>query len=202
MLPPRAYSDPLPPFSSGARAEPSGADAKMALVIAVAASEVDHYPTAPFARFTARSTSDAVRLVERWRPRVVAIDWDVEEFDAAAICTAARQVPGAGILATTKSPERAPAALKAGCHAVLLKPFAPNLLVARLGRLAREMPSPAIAGRLAEKLGQFGTNRTWQRLACPKCSNGGAVSFEHSSHRRSWFACLACDSVWLGRRQE
>ena len=202
MLPPRAYAEPLPPFSSGRRAETSPNDARPGLVVASTAADADRYPTALFARFAARNTIEAVRLVERWRPRVVAIDWDLEEFDGPAICAAARQIPGSGILVTTETPEHAPSALKAGCHALLLKPYAPNLLVARIGRLAREMPPAAVAGRLAEKLGQFGTHRTWPDVPCPKCAHAGAVNFEHSSHRRSWFACLGCDSVWLGKRQE
>jgi DNA-binding response OmpR family regulator len=199
---PRAYADPLPPFSAGTRAEASPADARPALIVAVAAGDVDRFPTSPFVRYAARNTTDALRLVERWQPRAVAIDWDLPDFDGASICAAARRVPGAGILVVTSTPESAPAVLKAGCHAVLLKPFAPNLLVARLGRLLRELPSPAIASRLADKLGQFGTNRTWPDVACPKCAREGAVSFEHSSHRRAWYACLACEAVWLGRRQE
>jgi DNA-binding response OmpR family regulator len=172
------------------------------MIVAAAADDVERYPTSPFARYAARNTAEAVRLIERWQPRAVAVDWDQPDFDGPAICGAARRVPGAGILVVTSAPERAPAALKAGCHALLLKPFALNLLVARLGRLTREMPSPAIASRLADKLGQFGTHRTWPDVRCPTCGQDGAVSFEHSSHRRAWFACLPCESVWLGRRQE
>jgi hypothetical protein len=100
------------------------------------------------------------------------------------------------------APDGAPSALKAGCHAVLLKPLTMNLVAARLGRLSRELPTAAAATRIAERLGQFGTNRTWPELSCPTCSQAGAVSFEYSSHRRTWFACLGCESVWLGRRQE
>lgn len=203
MLPTRAYADPLPPsFSTGSRPEPSSSDAHPALVIAVAAPDVERFPSSPFARFVARTTAEAVRLVERWRPRVVAVDWDFEEVDGRAVCSAARQIPGTGVLVTMGAPERAPEALKAGCHAVLLKPFALNLVAARLGRLTREMPSAPVASRLAEKLGQFGTNRTWPDIPCPTCEQPGAVSFEYSSHRRTWFACLSCDGVWLGRRQE
>jgi DNA-binding response OmpR family regulator len=202
MLPTRAYHDPLPPFSAGARAEPSVSDARPALVLAVAAADVDRFPSAPYARFAARNTAEAIRLVERWRPRVVAIDWDLPDFDGQAICNAVQPFAGTGVLVTTTTPQRAPSALKCGCHAVLLKPFAPNLAAARVGRLAREMPTAAAASRLAAKLGQCGTNRTWPEVTCPKCSQAGAVSFEYSSHRRTWFACLACESVWLGRRQE
>ena len=202
MLPTRAYADVLPPLSSGARAEPSPADARPALIAAVAAGDLERFPTSNFARFAARNTAEAVRLIERWRPRVVAIDWDLREFDGKQICESARQLPGTGVLVTMAGPEQAPAALKAGCHAVLLKPLTVNLIAARLGRLSRELPTPAVASRFAEKLGQFGTNRTWPEIACPTCAQAGAVGFEFSSHRRTWYACLGCDAVWLGRRQE
>ena len=202
MLPTRAYSAPLPSFSAGTRAEAAATDARPALVVAVPGPDLDRFPTAPFVRLAARSTAEAIRLVERWRPRIVAIDWDVKDIDAKQVTAAARQSPGTGILVTMASPEGAPTALKAGCHAVLLKPLTMNLVAARLGRLSRELPTAAAASRLAERLGQVGTNRTWPEIACPKCSQSGAVSFEYSSHRRSWFACLGCESVWLGRRQE
>ena len=198
---PSAYSTPLPSFSTGPRHE-SAPPAQPALVVAAAADDIDRFPCAAFTRNGARTTTEAVRLIERLRPRIVAIDWDLDDLDGAMICTAARRIPGAGVLGLTSTPERAPAALKAGCHALLLKPCAPNLIAARIGRLSREMPSAAIASRLAEKLGQFGTNRMWPDVACPSCAKGGAVAFEFSSHRRSWYACVSCEHVWLGRRQE
>jgi CheY-like chemotaxis protein len=201
MLPNRAY-EPLPPFSAGTRAEPSPTDSRPALVVAVAASDVDRFPSAPFSRFAARNTAEAIRLLERWRPRVIAIDWDLEDFDGKQIAAAARQFPGIGILMTMTAPTDAPSALKSGCHAVLLKPLTPNLIAARLGRLSRELPTAAAATRIAERLGQFGTNRIWPEVACPKCGEANAISFEYSSHRRTWFACMSCESVWLGRRQE
>ena len=94
------------------------------------------------------------------------------------------------------------AALKAGCHAVLLRPFAPNLLAARLGRLSREIPTTPNALRGLAALQLVGTNRVWPDTQCPTCHAGGAVSFEFSSYRRMWYACLGCDHVWLGPRQE
>jgi CheY-like chemotaxis protein len=201
MLPNRAY-DTLPPLSAGTRAEPSPTDARPGLVVAVAQADVDRFPSAPFTRLAARTTAEAIRLMERWRPRVVAVDWDLEEFDGKQIAAAARQFPGMGILVTMAAPDGATSALKAGCHAVLLKPLTTNLIAARLGRLSRELPTAAAATRIAERLGQYGTNRIWPEVACPKCSEANAVSFEYSSHRRTWFACMSCESVWLGRRQE
>jgi CheY-like chemotaxis protein len=201
MLPTRAYSD-LPPLPAGTRDEAAASDARPALIVAVAPADIEQFPAGPMARTAARNTTEALRLIERWRPRIVAVDWDSREFDGTQICAAARQIPGTGVLVTMDVPEHAPAALKAGCHAVLLKPLTLNLVAARIGRLCRELPTAAVAARLAEKLGQFGTNRTWPDVACPSCSQAGAVGFEYSSHRRNWYACLVCDSVWLGRRQE
>jgi CheY-like chemotaxis protein len=201
MLPSRAYAQPLAPFSAG-RPHPTAEDARNTFVVAVAAADLDKYPEAPLARLAARSTVEAIRLIERTRPRVVAIDWDVPEFDGPAITAAARQNGSTAILVTTQQPDLAPAALKAGCHALLLKPLAPNLIAARVGRLCREVQAMPASARAAAALQQTGTNRTWADLACPKCTKPGAVGFEFSSHRRTWYACLACDAVWLGTRRE
>ena len=202
MLPPRAYAEPLPPFSANVRAQPAPTDSRPPLVVAVPSQDVDHFPSAPYARFAARTTPEAIRLIERWRPRVVAIDWDAADVEPLAICNAARQNGPVGILGIIDEPERAPAALKAGCHAILLKPYSLNLVAARLGRLCREMPAATAASRLGTSLPQWGTNRTWPDVACPKCHAAGAVCFEYSSHRRSWYACLGCQAVWLGARRE
>jgi CheY-like chemotaxis protein len=202
MLPTRAYSDTLGPFSPGARAEATSADARPVLVVAVARSNVEQFPANPFARFAARSTGDAIRLMERWRPRVVAVDWDNRLFDAKEICATALQTPGTGVLVTMDAPEAAPAALKAGCHALLLKPLTLNLVAARLGRLTRELAPVAAATRPADQPGHCGTHRTWPEVACPKCAQAGAIGFEYSSYRRSWYACMGCEAVWLGRRRE
>ena len=202
MLPPRAYAEPLPPFSANLRAHPAPTDSRLPLIVAVAPEDVDRFPQEPFARHAARTTTEAVRLIERWRPRVIAIDWDLEELDPAAICRSAQHVAPVGILAVMALPTKAPMALKAGSHAVLLKPYSLNLVAARLGRLCREMPAAAAANRLGATLQNWGTNRVWPEMHCSRCDAGGAVGFEFSSHRRSWYACLSCDHVWLGARRE
>ena len=46
------------------------------------------------------------------------------------------------------------------------------------------------------------TNHVWPETRCPACERPGAVSFEFSSHRRAWYACLGCKAVWMGKRQE
>jgi DNA-binding response OmpR family regulator len=201
MLPPRAYSEPLASYSPGA-SRAAAPDSRPALLLAVGPGDVDLFGVHRFARLTAQNTSEAVRLIERSYPRIVVVDLDLAQFDAAAICAAAHQRGRTSVLTTTAAPERAPAALKAGCHAVLLKPFAPNLAAARLGRLVRETLLTPAARRAAAMLLQQGTNRTWPDTACPKCGHPGAISFEFSSYRRMWYACLTCESVWLGPRQE
>jgi|SoiMethySBSTD1v2_1073268.scaffolds.fasta_scaffold18848_8 DNA-binding response OmpR family regulator len=200
MLPPRAYSEPLPVILPGSTQV--AVDRRPILLIAVATADVDHFTTSRFTRLSAQNTADAVRTIERSRPRVVALDIDLPQFDSSAIHTAAHQTGMTSVLVLTGSPERVPAALKAGCHGVLLKPFAPNLAAARMGRLVRETLLTPAARRAAAVLLQHGTNRTWPDTACPTCGNTGAVSFEFSSYRRMWYACLQCDGVWLGPRQE
>jgi CheY-like chemotaxis protein len=201
MLPERAYAGARAPVSDNARAQPPPPDSRQALIVVARLPDVDLFPSAPYARFDAGTTVEAIRLIGRWHPRVLAIDWDADDFDATAICGAAQQKGPVAVLAVMRQPERAPAALKAGCHSILLKPFQINLAAARLGRLVREMPAVAAASRLGT-LQQWGTNRTWCEMTCPRCGEGNAVGFEHASHRRSWYACLACEHVWLGVRRE
>jgi len=201
MLPTRAYAD-IPRLSPGGQTVRPQTDTRTAFVVAAAAGDLDHFPTAQFTRYHAYTTSEAVRLIETARPRIVAIDWDIPEIDAAQVCVAALKFPLTGVLVVMKSPETAPAALRAGCHAILLKPFAPNLVAGRLGRLSREMPATPGAVRAARELRQCGTNREWPDTPCPKCQAPSAMSFEFHSYRRMWYACLGCDAVWLGPRQE
>ena len=206
MLPTRAYSNDLPPFSPGGRPSPSvvtpDAPSQPALLIAAAAPEAAQIGCSSFTRLVAHTTADAVRAMERTTPRVVAVDWDAEQVDGATVCAAAKRFAYTGILVVSADPQRVPAALKAWCHAVLLRPFAPNLLAARLGRLSREIPTTPAALRGLSALQLVGTNRTWPETTCPRCHEGHAVSFEFSSYRRMWYACLPCEHVWLGPRQE
>jgi CheY-like chemotaxis protein len=200
MLPPRAYAESLAPFSSRVRAHAAPTEVRTPLVVAVAPEDVERFPALPFTRYAARTTAEAVRLIDRWRPRLIAIDWELPTLDPGAVCDAAKQILPVGILAVMESPERAPAALKAGCHAILLEPFPLNLVAARLGRLARELPAGAAMRFGATQ--SWGTNRVWPGVHCPHCNKGNAVCFDYSSHRRSWYACTGCDHVWLGPRRE
>ena len=178
MLPPRAYAEPLPQVSANFRAQPAPVESRPPLIVAVSPQDIERFPAAPFARFTARTTSEAIRLIGQQRPRLVAVDWDLPEFDHGAICNAAKQAAPVSILAVMAAPTCAPSALKAGCHAVLLKPFTLNLVAARLGRLSREMPAATAASRLGAPLQTWGTNRAWPDVHCPHCSAADAVCFE------------------------
>lgn len=170
------------------------------MLLAVDPADVNLYPSAQFTKLTARTTVEAVRQLETLRPRVAVIDWDLPGLDSVAICRAAGALNVTSILVTCSAPEQAPAAIKAGCHGVLLKPFAPNLAAGRIGRLVRESMYVRSRGHLHAFDG--GTNRLWPDTACAHCGTGGAVSFEFYSHRRMWYACLSCNQVWLGARQE
>ena len=127
---------------------------------------------------------------------------------------AAKRLPvPATVLVTTTEVEQVPDAILAGCDAVLLKPFAPNLLFARVGRLVRSRASelryravrqrvrpPHLRDRTDLELA--GTNQQWPETDCPYCTHHGVTSFEYTSYRRAWYACLDCKRVWLAKRQD
>ena len=168
----------------------------------------------------------ARQYLEKGAPSLVIADADVLP-DAAGTVRAAKALPlPATVLVTTTDVNTAPALIEAGCDAVLLKPFAPNLLYARVGRLLRARTEQQRLGtrkdqtqsRFASPNGHNGhnghngyngddgglptTNRFWADMACPRCHHDGAVSFEFASHRRAWYACLECKSVWMAKRRE
>jgi DNA-binding response OmpR family regulator len=162
-------------------------------------------------RVTAVSTvAAAVAAIERDRPAIVVTEAELADGSAAMICTAAKRFdPPATVLVVTDKPATIPDLLTCGCDAVLLKPFAPNLLYARIGRLMRDRSRDLRMrahfrkgdGSLAsERCG--GTNRFWPDAHCPQCNKAGVTSFEFASHRRAWFACTACRQAWIGRRLE
>lgn len=169
-----------------------------AVLLAVAApSELERYAAQPFLRIAAHTTTDALRHLVQSRPQVVALDWDVDGVDGPGLCRAAART--ATVLVTTAQPETAPSALRAGCHSILLKPFAPTLLAGRLGRLLRDAAARSSG---AGTMPAIGTNRQWANEVCARCGTPGPTSFEYSSRRRAWYACLSCDGVWLGPRRE
>ncbi len=201
MLPPRAYAERAPRFSPGPSARPA-VDARLAAVVVVPEMEADRYPSGTLTRYAVHTTQEALRMIETSRPRVVVIDWDASDIGVLQVCAMAQKFSQTGLLMVTSDPKKVPAGLRAGCHAVLLKPLAPNLVAARVGRLARELPSTPLTQRAAASMRQSGTNRVWPETHCPQCDAPNAVSFEFQSYRRMWYACLTCDHVWLGPRQE
>lgn len=42
--------------------------------------------------------------------------------------------------------------------------------------------------------------REWPTTRCAHCDHEGVMSFEYASHRRAWYACLACKKVWMAKR--
>lgn len=166
------------------------------VLLAVAETDREQYLGAHDARLCAHTTLDATRLMRSHRPRVVIVDWDEAVLDGAAICRAARELAGTAVLVLTGRVDAVPGAIKAGCHSVLLKPCTPALVAARVARLLQ--PPPAALAASAAGHAPAGTNRACFDVTCPRCGTEGAVSFDFSSHRRVWYACLSCESTWLG----
>ncbi len=162
----------------------------------------------------ASTTSAALYAMSRSTPELVVTELDLSDGPGEEICRCAKALATpATVLVTTPTAERVPEALSAGCDGVLLKPFAPNLLYARIGRLVRARSIElrlraqrqyAKSRHLSERASLLAarTNRDWPSTHCPNCDHQGVTSFEHTSHRRSWYACLACKKVWMAKRQE
>jgi DNA-binding response OmpR family regulator len=209
LLPPPQV-DRRPAFSS-----PAPAPQQDILIVASEAAAAEH---AAILRREYRvvATTDvtiAIQYLNRGAaPALVMVDIDVHGRAAVDLCRVAKSLrTPATILAIASEPATVPDLLSAGCDAVLLRPFAANLLYARIGRLlrtrgqqlrirARQADISPSRSPLADPLAT--TNRTWADTTCPSCSHRGSVSFEFSSHRRSWYACLACKNVWIAKRQE
>jgi DNA-binding response OmpR family regulator len=123
------------------------------------------------------------------------------------VCRAAKSLERPPImLMTATDVEQVPDALDAGCDSVLVKPFSPGLLLARLGRLARGhmlRPQPKTSTvrfaprreRSALLLG--GTNRLCPNTHCPYYQHAGVTSSDQCAYQRAWYACLACRKVWI-----
>lgn len=161
------------------------------------------------------STLDVARqYLRRNPPAIVVTELSLPDGSGVEICREAKRASSSpSVLVTTADVEKVPDALEAGCDGVLLKPFAPNLLFARMGRLVRarceamrnrSRYARAKSAHLSERFELLlaGTNRVWPNTHCPYCERGGVTSFEFASHRRAWYACLECKKVWIAKRQE
>jgi hypothetical protein len=165
------------------------------------------------------SSADALTALGRHTPAVLIADLDFSS-EGPRVCEAAKaNTPTPAVLVTTTAAENVPEVLSV-CDGVLLKPFAPNLLSARVGRLLRaraealRIKSGVVLEKLAlqraksqhlvqrVEMARQGTNVQWPNTACPHCGHQGVTSFDFISHRRAWYACLECRKVWIGRRQE
>jgi DNA-binding response OmpR family regulator len=150
--------------------------------------------------------------MRRASPAVVVTELALTDGAGVDVCAAAKSLPvPSTVLVTTSDPARVPDALAAGCDGVLLKPFAPNLLIARISRLLRDRSNQlrlqaarsfGKAAHLTERseLRRTGTNREWPNTQCPYCSHSGVTSFDYASMRRAWYACLRCRKVRLAKR--
>ena len=166
-------------------------------------------------RVSATASMDVAKeFLHRHAPSIVVTELELQGADGVEICREAKSLSRPlPVLVTTTRTERVPDALAAGCDGVLLKPYPPNLLFARIGRLLRarsemlrerahqsSLRSAYLTDRSQELLS--GTNRVWPNTQCPYCRHNGATSFEFCSHRRAWYACLDCRKVWIAKRQE
>jgi len=140
---------------------------------------------------TVMSAVTAGHFLQHTRPALVIMDIDAGNGAAVEVCRQAKSLnPSPAVLVITAAPEKVPDALAAGCDSVLLKPFPPNLLHQRVGRLLRAY----ISG--------MGTNRPRPDTRCPYCNHVGVTSFEFATLRWDWNACLHCRQVWLANCQD
>ena len=139
---------------------------------------------------TVMSAVTARHFLQHARPALVIMDIDAGNGAAVEVCRQAKSLnPSPAVLVITTAPEKVPDALAAGCDSVLLKPFPPNLLHQRVGRLLRAYSSG------------LGTNRLRPNTSCPYCNHVGVTSFEFATLRWDWYACLHCRQVWLANCQ-
>jgi len=160
------------------------------------------------------SEEQALRALRTFQPTLVVTELALPDGDGVSVCrhSKAFAVNPPAVLVTTAVPERVPDALLVGCDGILLKPFAPNLLHARIGRLLRQREKALENRALWQRVGVTyliehsqlvlaGTNVVCQDASCPSCGQSGAINFDSAGLRRMWYACLPCRKVWLGLRR-
>jgi len=186
----------------------------------------DHHASALRSTYrlaTATDAEGALQALTFHQPDLVVVDSRLDRGNGAEICRAAKSLDRpASVLVTTSEAQHAPDVILAGCDGVLLKPFAPNLLYARLGRLMRmRLRAQGASLRTGSRwlLEQAETQRSksqhllerrerslthtfgeWPTTRCPYCNHQGVTSFDYCSFRRAWYACLECRKVWIARQ--
>lgn len=167
---------------------------------------------------TTQSASAVLDYAVRSRPSLLILD-DEQHDGMMSICQRLREgaTTPSSILITLSQPEKASDVIDV-CNSILLKPFAPNLLSARVGRLLRLQQGvhdardesagsweqaehePANGAHLPERQ-TTGTLVQWPTEHCPHCNTNGIVQFDHASQHRAWYACPSCRKVWIARRR-
>lgn len=161
------------------------------------------------------SAETAMRYMSRTSADLFIVDGDRDDVGS-SLCEQARAVrPTPPLVLVTMSDPAGAGQIIDRCDSVLLKPFAPNLLASRVGRLlrlqSRELRERAskllerahLHGAKSDHLKErAGTLREWPSEHCPYCAHTGVVLFDYSSIRRAWYACAGCRKVWLAKRLE
>jgi DNA-binding response OmpR family regulator len=158
------------------------------------------------------SCAAARTLISQTVPVALVTELVLPDGAGSDLCRAVKALPRPPtVLVVTRNTGLIPDAIDAGCDGVLLKPFCPNLLFARLGRLLRARSHALRLGEAGRRLHQLSgtagvqcgtTNDYWPDLACPHCHHRGVTSFDFASHRQAWYACLTCRKVWLDQRRD
>jgi DNA-binding response OmpR family regulator len=160
------------------------------------------------------SEDQAMRALRTFQPTLVITELALSQGDGMSVCRQSKAFPvnPPAVLVTTAVPERVPEALLEGCDAILLKPFAPNLLHTRIGRLLRQRAkvvqprvpwqSTGTTYRIEHAhLALTGTNVVCRHASCPSCGQSGVINFDSAGLHRMWYACLPCRKVWLGLKR-
>lgn len=165
-----------------------------------------------FRPFRARTLVEARQKITELQPSVVITELALPDGDGVEVCRLAKAMSHPPlVMVTTANLQRVPAAIAAGCNAVLIKPYSVNLVCTRLARLLQLFESAmnlnqrraaANVSTMQSPVATASTNRRWDDVCCPTCGRPGATSFDFFSHRRMWCACLACEHVWLAQRRE
>jgi DNA-binding response OmpR family regulator len=179
--------------------------------------DADRYLPSLRSRFEVSAVSSedqAMRALRAFQPTLVITELALSDGDGVSVCRRSKAFPvnPPVVLVTTAVAERVPDALLEGCDAILLKPFAPNLLHTRIGRLLRQrakvLQHRALwqASGATDRAGHShveltGTNVVCKDASCPSCGQGGVINFDSAGLHRMWYACLPCRKVWLGLKR-